>query len=61
MIEINNHENKPITIVCVPRSGSTALSDELAKQYNLTNFEEAFHPDYPQSLEELEKESRKKT
>lgn len=58
MIKVNNHENKPIAIVCVTRSGSTALSDELGKQYNLTNFEEAFHPCFPQSLNELENEPR---
>jgi translation elongation factor EF-G len=50
---IDNRKNLPICVVCAPRTGSTALSDQLARQYNLTNFEEAFHPQYPQVVQQL--------
>ena len=39
---IKNIHNKPIAIICGPRTGSTVLSDYLARQYNLTNYEEAY-------------------
>jgi hypothetical protein len=39
---IENIDNKPIAIICGPRTGSTVLSDYLARQYDLTNFEEAY-------------------
>ena len=55
---ISNPQNKPIAIICAQRTGSTAVSDCLAKQHNLTNFEEAFHPDWPQSAIELSKNDR---
>lgn len=55
---ILNIDNKPIAIVCAQRTGSTALSDCLARQYNLTNFEEAFHPEYPQSAVDLSMQPR---
>ena len=55
---ILNIDNKPIAIICAQRTGSTALSDCLARQYNLTNFEEAFHPDCPQSAVDLSNTSR---
>jgi LPS sulfotransferase NodH len=55
---ISNPQNKSIAIICAPRTGSTAVSDCLAKQYNLTNFEEAFHPAWPQSAIELSKNNK---
>lgn len=44
MLRINVPENTSIVVYANYRTGSTALCDMLAKEFNLKNYDELFHP-----------------
>jgi len=49
----NIPKNKSVLIFAYFRSGSTALCDQIAKQLNVPNFDEAFHNCYPDRRDEF--------
>lgn len=45
--KINIDRNRPVVVFASYRTGSTALCDYVGKKYQLSNFDEAFHPAIP--------------